>query len=148
VREFAADPSLEGRFLPQVPRVSGALQARYDGRRLRVAAQARWSGRQFEDDVNQLPLAAFATLDVRASYAPSERWEAFVAFENAFDSEQEIGRTPVVTLGPPRAARVGVRLRLAAPAGTSVAHNQGAGTGERGIRRRGHPSPAAGERRD
>src|SRR6185369_790818 len=119
VREFPADPSLEGLLLPQVPRVSGALQARYDGRRLRLAAQARWSGRQFEDDVNQLPLAAFATLDLRASYAPGDRWQAFVALENALDSEQEIGRTPVVTLGPPRAARAGVRLRLGA--GTSVA---------------------------
>jgi outer membrane receptor protein involved in Fe transport len=122
VRAFPADPSLEGLFLPQVPRVSGALQARYDGRRLRLAAQARWSGSQFEDDVNQLPLAAFATLDLRASYAPGERWEAFVAVENALDSEQEIGRTPVVTLAPPRVARAGVRLRLGGAAGTSVAH--------------------------
>ena len=112
VREFAADPSLEGLLLPQVPRVWGAVQARYDGPKLRLAAQARWSGQQFEDDVNQLPLAAFATLDLRASYAPSGRWEAFVAVENAFDSEQEIGRTPVITLGPPRAARAGVRLHL------------------------------------
>jgi outer membrane receptor protein involved in Fe transport len=112
VTAFAADPSLEGRFLTQVPRVAGGLQARYEGRRLRLAAQARWSGEQFEDDQNLLPLAPFGTLDMRASWAPGGRWEAFVAVENALDSEQEIGRTPVVTLAPPRTARAGLRLAL------------------------------------
>jgi outer membrane receptor protein involved in Fe transport len=122
VRAFAADPALEGLRLPQVPRQSGSLQARYEGRRLRFSAQARWSGRQFEDDLNRLPLASFATVDVLASWAPRPQWEAFVAVENALDAEQEIGRTPVVTLAAPRAVRAGVRLRLRAnAAGTSVA---------------------------
>jgi outer membrane receptor protein involved in Fe transport len=116
VREFPSDPSLEGHLLPQVPRWWGALQARYDGRRLRLAAQARWSGPQFEDDLNQLALAGFRTLDLRAAWAPSERWEAFVAVENSFDTEQEIGRTPVVTLAPPRTVRAGMRLRVGAAA--------------------------------
>jgi outer membrane receptor protein involved in Fe transport len=115
VRSFPADPALEGLRVPQVARRSGSLQARYEGRRLRVSAQARFSGSQFEDDLNRLPLAGFGTLDLQVSYAPRPQWEVFAAVENTLDTDQEIGRTPVVTLAPPRVIRAGVRLRLARP---------------------------------
>ena len=125
VREFESDPSLEGLRLAQVPRQAGAVGVRRDGRRVTVAAQARWCGEQFEDDLNTLPLAAAFNLDAFAGYAVSPRWQIFAALENALDSDQEIGRTPVVTLAPPRSFRAGLRLRLGAPppatAGTGVA---------------------------
>jgi hypothetical protein len=35
-----------------------------------------------------------------------------VAIENLFDSIYDVGRTPVLTTGLPRSARVGVRLSL------------------------------------
>jgi hypothetical protein len=39
----------------------------------------------------------------------------FGAVENLLDRRYEIGRTPVTTLGPPRLARVGVRVRSPRP---------------------------------
>jgi len=123
VRAFAADPTLVGLRLPQVPRQGGALGARYAGRRLTLNVQGRWSGRQFEDDQNLLPLAAAFNVDAFAAFAPSARWQAYAALENVLDSEQEMGRTPVVTLAPPRSLRAGLRLRLGSRPGTGVAPN-------------------------
>jgi outer membrane receptor protein involved in Fe transport len=121
VRAFSSDPTLVGRRLPQVPRQAGALGVRRDGRRFTLSTQARWSARQFEDDQNALPLAAAFNLDAFAAWAVSPRWQVYAAVENALDSEQEIGRTPVVTLAPPRSVRAGLRLRLGSAPGTGVA---------------------------
>jgi outer membrane receptor protein involved in Fe transport len=121
VLSFPEELSLQGKRLAQIPRHQLALQARYEGRRLRVSAQGRWTSSQYEDDLNTLALAPLGNVDLRAAYAPSRRLEAFVALENALDSDQEVGRTPVVTLGAPRAVRAGLRFSLGGAPGTSVA---------------------------
>ena len=36
----------------------------------------------------------------------------FLAVENLLDSEYDVGRTPILTTGLPRAARAGVQLTL------------------------------------
>jgi hypothetical protein len=35
--------------------------------------------------------------------------EIFAGVENAFDEEQDVGRTPIRTIGLPRTARIGLR---------------------------------------
>ena len=40
------------------------------------------------------------------------RMSLFVAVENLFDGEYDVGRTPILTTGLPRAARAGVQLML------------------------------------
>ncbi len=110
VRSFDADPGLVGNDLPQVPRHQGTLQLRYTNRRVMdVSLQARAGSSQWDDDQNQLRLAAFFTLDAQFSRRFS-RVEAFVAAENLTGDRYEVGRTPVLTLGPPRLLRVGVRF--------------------------------------
>jgi outer membrane receptor protein involved in Fe transport len=121
VGSFPDAPALEGRRLAQVPRGQAGLQVRYEGRRMRVSAQARWSAAQFEDDLNELTLAPARTVDLAARYVVAPAWEAYAAVENALDAAVQVGRTPVVTLGPPRTVRVGVRLRLGTAHGTTVA---------------------------
>jgi hypothetical protein len=37
---------------------------------------------------------------------------AFAAGENLFDRAIEVGKTPVLTLGTPQIARVGIRVRV------------------------------------
>jgi outer membrane receptor protein involved in Fe transport len=69
-------------------------------------------GRQFEDDRNELPLAAFAVVDVLASWRLGRSAEAFAAVENVLDERYDVGFTPVATIGPPRLVRAGLRLRL------------------------------------
>ena len=97
-----ADASLStGRRTPQVPRNTATLQATW---RDAVGVEARWSSRQFDDDLNQFPLRGYAAIDLFAS-----RGNVYVAVENLTNARIEAGATPVVTLGQPRAVRLGLR---------------------------------------
>ena len=97
-----ADAALStGRRTPQVPRNTATLQAAWHDA---VGVQARWSSRQFDDDLNQFPLRGYAVVDLFAA-----RGNVYVAVENVTNERIEAGATPVVTLGQPRAIRFGVR---------------------------------------
>jgi outer membrane receptor protein involved in Fe transport len=97
-----ADATLStGRQTPQVPRNTATLQATW---RNAVGVQARWSARQFDDDLNQFPLRGYAAVDVFASHG-----FVYAAVENVTNARIEAGATPVVTLGQPRAFRAGLR---------------------------------------
>src|SRR5262249_53975175 len=94
-----------------VPRQQATFQARWqDLRGGTLGVQARWTGRQFDDDQNQLPLASFTTVDLLAAHPLGHGCAAFLAVENLFDERYEIGKTPLRTFGPPRLVRVGVRV--------------------------------------
>jgi outer membrane receptor protein involved in Fe transport len=107
---FVEGPAVEGLRVPQVPRVHGSLGARLVTGPITGAAELRIIGRQFDDDQNDFELDRSAVLDLRAGWRPKRGWEIFVAVENALDEEQDVGRTPLRTLGLPRTARVGIRL--------------------------------------
>ena len=108
----AADPSLVGLAVPQVPRHQATLRLRASVGRLWVAAVGRYVSEQFDDDRNQLPLSSFATMDLTASLPLGAALEAFVACENVTDVRYEVGRTPIPTVAPGRLIRGGVRLKL------------------------------------
>ena len=99
------DGDLRGKFLPQVARYQASAQAMWK----RIGAQVRWSSRQYDDDRNQLPLDGYVVLDLFASQPIRHGVEVTLAVENATDAQVEASATPVVTLGQPRAWRVGVR---------------------------------------
>lgn len=111
VVRFPADPQLEGLRVPQVPEHQGSAGLRWQGRRAGGALQARWSGRQFDDDRNRFPLDAFLLLDLRAAWRLTPTVELSAAAENLLDEDVTVGRTPILTLGPPRALRLGLRWR-------------------------------------
>jgi outer membrane receptor protein involved in Fe transport len=113
VASFPADTSLEGLRVPQVARQQFTFQARYTNpTRLSFGVQARASSSQFDDDQNALRLRGYFTLDALASRRLARGVEAFAAAENLTGRRYEVGRTPVLTLGPPLFLRVGLRLRL------------------------------------
>ena len=114
VESFPSDAALEGRRMPQVARHQLGFQLRYvpRGRAVTFGLQARASGAQFDDDQNQLRLGSYFTLDAFASRRLARGVEAFAAAENLTGRRYEVGRTPVLTLGPPAFVRVGLRLRL------------------------------------
>lgn len=103
--------SLDGRRLPQVPRHQASLQASWTRGRATAALQGRWSGRQFDDDLNQLPLRGFTAADLFASWRLTRSVQLTLAGENIFDERVEVSATPVITLGPPRSWRIGVQFR-------------------------------------
>lgn len=96
---------LRGNRVPQVPRHQGTAQLTWKS----VGAQLRWSASQFDDDRNQLPLDSYFVADLFASHPLRERLDVTLAIENVFNAEVEVSATPVVTLGQPRAARIGLR---------------------------------------
>ena len=106
-------PDVEGRWTPQTARHQGSLGIRWDRPAVVLAAlQARWVGRQFEDDQNRLPLDPYWTLDAYVSRAVVSGLDFFVAGENLLDERYDVGRTPVSTVGPGRSWRAGLRWSL------------------------------------
>jgi len=113
VVSFPANAALEGRRVPQVARHQATFQARYrGGSRLLLAAQGRAGGAQFDDDQNLFRLRPYFALDAFASRRLGRGVEAFAAAENLTGRRYEVGRTPVLTVGPPRSLRLGLRLTL------------------------------------
>jgi outer membrane receptor protein involved in Fe transport len=115
-RNETAVPALEGLQVPQIPSVQFNGAVTWTGMRaLTLSAQWRGSTRQFEDDLNTLPLGAYGVLDVYAGRAIARGLDAFVACENVFDAEYQTGKTgnpPLTKIGWPRTWRAGVRVAL------------------------------------
>jgi outer membrane receptor protein involved in Fe transport len=108
VTSFEAMRELEGKRVPHTPREHGTLRLHYAPSSLWSAtATLRGSGRQFEDDRNEIVLDGFTTVDLFAERSITRRLRGFVAAENATGERIETGRTPVLTLGQPRAWRAG-----------------------------------------
>jgi len=102
------EPALEGNRLPQVPRVSGAISVDvHHPDRGRAGFVLRSVGAQFDDDRNTFELASATQVDARVA-VDAARLEWSLIVENLFDARVEVGRTPLVTLAPGRALRVGV----------------------------------------
>ncbi len=112
VLEFAADPTLVHRLLPQVPRHRGTAQAIYtDPRLATVAVQSQFVGRQFDDDRNLLPLPGYALVDARVTRALTSSVDVFVGIQNLFNRVVMVGTGPT-TIGAPRLVNGGVRIRF------------------------------------
>lgn len=101
---FADATTSEDLRVPQVPRHQATAQLQSS----RFGVQARWSSMQFDDDRNELRLRSYFVADLFASH-PIASVEVTLAVENIFDRRIEASATPVITLGQPRAWRVGVR---------------------------------------
>ncbi len=111
VVRFPANIALEGLMIPQVPRHQFTFQARYTNPSiLTVGFQGRASSVQFDDDQNVFRLGSYFTLDLFISRRVARGLEAFAAVENLFGQRYEIGKTPLITLGPPRLVRAGFRF--------------------------------------
>jgi outer membrane receptor protein involved in Fe transport len=113
VRRAPQDVTLQGLWIPQVPRNQFTLQSVYSHPRYVTATmQFRASGKQFDDDQNRLPLGSFAVVDMMVARPLTRYLDAFVAVQNLLDTQYAVGRTPLETLGMPRMVRGGVKLRF------------------------------------
>ena len=109
-----ADGPSQGKLLPQVPRNEFTFRGQYANARLgTVALQGRYQGNQFDDDLNQLGLGRFFTLDGFVSKRLNSRLEIFAAGENLLNSRYTIGKTPIPTIAAPALVRAGMRIQLA-----------------------------------
>jgi outer membrane receptor protein involved in Fe transport len=104
---FSDSTFSNGRRLPQVPRHQATAQLSYT-RFATAGVQARWSGMQFDDDLNQLSLDGYFVADAFVAI-PAGPVAITLALENLFDETIEVSATPVTTIGQPRSIRVGLR---------------------------------------
>jgi outer membrane receptor protein involved in Fe transport len=109
---FTGATGLGGKRVPQVPEYNAGLSVRYVRPVWTASAQLRVTGPQFEDDQNVYTLRRATVLDAFAGRTLTGRITAFVAVENVFDAIYDVGRTPTLTTGLPRAARVGIQMAL------------------------------------
>lgn len=107
-------PELEGRLLPQTPEHVAVGAITWTRDRWHLGSQARYVGRQFEDDLNALPLSGFFVVDVSTTRAISEQVSVTLRGENLFDAISEIGRsgTGLVRVGAPRLMSMTFAFRL------------------------------------
>jgi outer membrane receptor protein involved in Fe transport len=112
VTKFQADPTLVGKWTPQVARNVFTLQTRLERQRWGVfAVDLRTSGQQFDDSANQFRLAGYGQVDLYAEHSLWERLRVYGSVQNLADARIEAGRTPTLTLASPRIVVFGVRVR-------------------------------------
>jgi outer membrane receptor protein involved in Fe transport len=115
ITDAPAQPALVDKRVQQVPSYNVGTTVTYvDQRGFTGSLQARWVGAQFDDDLNTpaLELESFSVVDVSASQELLRGLNIFLAIENLFDADYDVGRTPIRTVGWPRTARMGVRVFL------------------------------------
>ena len=109
---FTGAGSLSGNDVPQVPEYTLGIGGRYVRGGWTGSAQLRITGAQFEDDQNVYVLRRATVVDIYAGRSIVRQFQAFFAVENLFDNEYDVGRTPTLTTGLPRAVRAGVQIAL------------------------------------
>jgi len=120
VTEFAANPGLVGKYLPQVPEHRGSVRVSYmNPKYVTITLGAQFVGRQFDDDLNSriVPgytdpgLPKYSVWDLTASRAFGKNVEVFFGVQNLADKEYYVGTLPTTT-GSPRLVNGGVRIRF------------------------------------
>jgi outer membrane receptor protein involved in Fe transport len=106
---FDSNIQLVGLWIPQVARHQFTAQFDYSPGRWTIALQARGSGRQFDDDLNQFALERYAQIDFFAARQLRETLKVYAGIENVLNTRYSVGRTPVRTLNSPLAIRLGLR---------------------------------------
>ena len=109
---FKGETNLRDKRAPQVPTYNMGLSVRYTHQAWTASSQFRVTGPQFEDDLNVFTLRRAEVWDVFASRTIAGRVSAFAAVETVLDATYDVGRTPILTTGLPRAARAGVVITL------------------------------------
>ncbi len=107
---FTGNTRLKHYRVPQVAGYDVGIGVRYDHGAWGVSGQLRVTGPQFDDDVNSRALRRATVVDVFGNRTLARRLNAFVAIENLFDSDYDVGRMPARTIGLPRAVRAGMQV--------------------------------------
>ncbi|HEY6508063.1 MAG TPA: TonB-dependent receptor, partial [Vicinamibacterales bacterium] len=119
VTEFAANPALVGKYLPQVPENRGSVSLAYSNPRIATLSMSVLGfGRQFNEDLNNgvVPgetepgLPAYAVLEFSALRSIGRNFDVFLGVQNALDQQYIVQLLPTTT-GSPRLVNGGVRVR-------------------------------------
>jgi outer membrane receptor protein involved in Fe transport len=104
-------PTLAGKMVPEVPSHQFTWEARYwNPARIMLSLEGRYSGAQFDDDVNTLLLNRYYVMNLFAGRRIRSGFVGYIAVENLFNQRYQVARIPpIVNLGSPILARAGIR---------------------------------------
>jgi outer membrane receptor protein involved in Fe transport len=104
-------PTLAGKMVPEVPSHQFTWEARYwNPARIMLSLEGRYSGAQFDDDVNTLLLNRYYVMNLFAGRRIRSGFVGYIAVENLLNQRYQVARVPpIVNLGPPILARAGIR---------------------------------------
>jgi outer membrane receptor protein involved in Fe transport len=110
VASYPGNTALVGNMIPLVPQNIFTFQGTWAApKQIMVAIQGRAESNEFDDDQNLLPLGSLFVLSATVSRPLPKGFDVFFQGENLTNTEYNIGRTPVATIGQPILARVGLR---------------------------------------
>lgn len=113
VADFPANRQLQGLQIPQVARHQFTSQIYYAHPAWSVGVQGRASSRQYDDDLNQLPLNGFFSSDAKFTWNFNRRLALFASVEGT-GQRYDVARTPVLTIGPPTLFHLGLDFKSVA----------------------------------
>ncbi|MCD8483707.1 MAG: TonB-dependent receptor [Verrucomicrobia bacterium] len=107
-------PELVNKRLAQVAKHSGNIGLRYtmSAIDLQWEGNLRWTGAQFEDDLNTRRLHGYLQVDGLLMYSPSDNWQLRAGITNLLDRRFPDGITGqgLITLGAPRTLYIGLMI--------------------------------------
>jgi outer membrane receptor protein involved in Fe transport len=121
VTEAPGQPQLVDKYLAQVPKNRGSVQAVYTNPRwFDAGVGVQVIGRQFDDDLNvrtvpgetEPGLPAYAILDLTAARTFHRNFDVYFGVQNLLDEEYIVQTLPT-TVGSPRLVHAGIRIRWA-----------------------------------
>jgi hypothetical protein len=68
---------------------------------------ARYFGRQFDDDLNKYPLTGAFVANAAITRSLPNGFVAYIAFDSLLDRRYQIACTPTLSTAPPTLARIG-----------------------------------------
>jgi len=106
--------ALVGKNVPEVPRHQFTWEARYwRPERIMLSVQGRYASLQYDDDLNTLPLDHYYVMDLFAGRQLRGGLTVYIAAENLLNQRYAVASVPpIVNLGPPILARVGIRYEF------------------------------------
>ena len=105
VKSAPSQPGLEGKRLAEAPENQVTAAVIWTPiSTVRAEVQVRYTGDQFDDDLNTLRLDPYVTVDASIAWQFATQWRARVSVENLFDTEYQTSRSAdgLVTIGAPR----------------------------------------------
>ena len=106
---FPAQSNLIHNWIPEVPRQSLAGTLNYTPHLLNVHLIASYTGQAYDDAANTFLLHPYARFDLSLDRTLPHNLTLFAGTQNLLNRQIDAGRTPILTLAPPRVVQAGLR---------------------------------------
>lgn len=108
-----AQSNLTGNWIPEVPREAFTSTLSFTPHLASFHLLSSYTGQAFDDAANTFLLHPYARFDLSADRTLPHNFALYAAAQDLLNRSIESGRTPVLTLAPPRLIEAGIRYTFA-----------------------------------